>query len=144
MQPKLINSSRVRWSQKGLRGLVDGGLFLWRGPVTYLSFEYIAFLKQIQRIPHFFINTGYRIFQVTHERFLSIHREISQGFYLKEGDRFRQLINRDDQSGLKHIDLKQAKKLFVFSILSIIVLSVMMSIDFTVPAPSDMLLTYAP
>ena len=37
-----------------------------------------------------------------------------------------------------------AKKLFVFSILTIFVLSVMMSIDATVPAASDMLLTYAP
>jgi len=37
-----------------------------------------------------------------------------------------------------------AKKMLVFSILNIFVLSVMMSIDFTVPATSDMLLTYAP
>ena len=37
-----------------------------------------------------------------------------------------------------------AKKIFVFSILSIFALSIMMSIDFTVPATSDMLLTYAP
>lgn len=37
-----------------------------------------------------------------------------------------------------------AKKLFVFSILSIFVLSVMMSIDATVPAASDLLLTYVP
>jgi len=37
-----------------------------------------------------------------------------------------------------------AKKVFVFSILSIFALSIMMSIDFTVPATSDMLLTYAP
>ena len=37
-----------------------------------------------------------------------------------------------------------AKKLFVFSILTIIVLSAMMSIDFTVPASSRMLLAYAP
>jgi len=37
-----------------------------------------------------------------------------------------------------------AKKLFVFSILNIFVLSVMMSIDYTVPAASGMLLTYAP
>lgn len=37
-----------------------------------------------------------------------------------------------------------AKKLFTFSIITIFVLSVMMSIDFTVPSPSEMLLTYAP
>ena len=38
-----------------------------------------------------------------------------------------------------------AKKLFVFSILTIFVLSVMMSIDFTAPPPaSDMLLSCAP
>jgi len=37
-----------------------------------------------------------------------------------------------------------AKKLFVFSILSITILNVMMSIDFTMPATSNMLLTYAP
>jgi len=37
-----------------------------------------------------------------------------------------------------------AKKLLVFSLLNVFVLSVMMSIDFTVPAASDMLLTYAP
>jgi protoheme IX farnesyltransferase len=37
-----------------------------------------------------------------------------------------------------------AKKLFVFSILSIFILSIMMSIDATVPATSNMLLTYAP
>jgi protoheme IX farnesyltransferase len=37
-----------------------------------------------------------------------------------------------------------AKKLFAFSIITIFVLSVMMSIDFTVPAASDMLLTYFP
>ena len=37
-----------------------------------------------------------------------------------------------------------AKKLFAFSILTIFALSVMMSIDFKVPSPSDMLLTYAP
>ena len=37
-----------------------------------------------------------------------------------------------------------AKKLFVFSIVSIILLSVMMSIDFTAPTPADMFLTYAP
>jgi heme O synthase-like polyprenyltransferase len=53
-------------------------------------------------------------------------------------------MNRDDQSGLKHIALKQAKKLFIFSILNIMVLSVMMSIDFTVPDPTEMLLPYAP
>jgi heme o synthase len=37
-----------------------------------------------------------------------------------------------------------AKRLFVFSILTIFILSVMMSIDFTAPVPSEMLLTYAP
>jgi heme o synthase len=36
-----------------------------------------------------------------------------------------------------------AKKMLVFSILNIFVLSAMMSIDFTVPATSEMLLTYA-
>ncbi len=37
-----------------------------------------------------------------------------------------------------------ARKLFIFSILTIFILSVMMSIDFTVPVPSEMLLSYAP
>jgi protoheme IX farnesyltransferase len=37
-----------------------------------------------------------------------------------------------------------AKRLFVFSIVNIFVLSVMMSVDFTVPATSKMLLTYIP
>lgn len=37
-----------------------------------------------------------------------------------------------------------AKRIYVFSILSIFALSVMMSIDFTIPAASDMLLSYAP
>ena len=37
-----------------------------------------------------------------------------------------------------------AKKLFIFSILTIFILSVMMSIDFTAPVPSAMLLSYAP
>ena len=37
-----------------------------------------------------------------------------------------------------------AKRLFVFSILSITVLSVMMAIDFTMPPPSSMLLSYTP
>jgi protoheme IX farnesyltransferase len=37
-----------------------------------------------------------------------------------------------------------AKRLFVFSILAIFAVSFMMSIDFRVPATSDMLLTYAP
>ncbi len=37
-----------------------------------------------------------------------------------------------------------AKKLFVFSIVTIFILSVMMSIDFTAPVPSEMLLSYAP
>jgi protoheme IX farnesyltransferase len=36
------------------------------------------------------------------------------------------------------------KKLFIFSILTIFILSVMMSIDFTVPLPPEMLLSYAP
>jgi protoheme IX farnesyltransferase len=37
-----------------------------------------------------------------------------------------------------------AKKLFIFSILTIFILSIMMSIDFTAPVPSEMLLSYAP
>jgi protoheme IX farnesyltransferase len=37
-----------------------------------------------------------------------------------------------------------AKKLYIFSILTIFILSVMMSIDFTAPVPSEMLLSYAP
>jgi heme o synthase len=37
-----------------------------------------------------------------------------------------------------------AKKLFIFSILTIFILSVMMSIDFTTPVPSQMLLGYNP
>jgi protoheme IX farnesyltransferase len=37
-----------------------------------------------------------------------------------------------------------AKKLFIFSVLTIFILSVMMSIDFTAPVPSEMLLSYAP
>jgi len=41
-------------------------------------------------------------------------------------------------------DQRWAKKLFVFSIVNIFVLSIMMSIDTVVPAASDMLLTYAP
>jgi protoheme IX farnesyltransferase len=41
-------------------------------------------------------------------------------------------------------DRAWGKRLFVFSILSIIVLSVMMSVDFTTPVPPHMLLTYAP
>jgi protoheme IX farnesyltransferase len=36
-----------------------------------------------------------------------------------------------------------AKKLFIFSILTIFLLSVMMSIDFTAPVPPEMLLSYA-
>jgi protoheme IX farnesyltransferase len=36
-----------------------------------------------------------------------------------------------------------AKKLFVFSILTIFILSVMMSIDFTTPVPPEMLVSYA-
>ncbi len=37
-----------------------------------------------------------------------------------------------------------AKKLYIFSILTIFILSIMMSIDFTAPVPSEMLLSYAP
>jgi heme o synthase len=37
-----------------------------------------------------------------------------------------------------------ARKLFVFSVMTIFILSVMMSIDFTLPAPSEMLLSCAP
>jgi protoheme IX farnesyltransferase len=37
-----------------------------------------------------------------------------------------------------------AKKLFIFSILTIFMLSVMMSIDCTVPVPTEILLSYAP
>ncbi len=37
-----------------------------------------------------------------------------------------------------------AKRLFIFSILTIFILSVIMSIDFTAPVPSEMLLSYAP
>jgi protoheme IX farnesyltransferase len=37
-----------------------------------------------------------------------------------------------------------AKKLFIFSILTIFILSVMMSVDFSAPVPPDMLLSYAP
>jgi protoheme IX farnesyltransferase len=37
-----------------------------------------------------------------------------------------------------------AKRLYSFSILTIFILSVMMSIDFTAPVPSEMLLSYAP
>lgn len=37
-----------------------------------------------------------------------------------------------------------ARKLFIFSIFTIFILSVMMSIDFTAPVPSEMLLSYAP
>ena len=37
-----------------------------------------------------------------------------------------------------------AKRLFVFSVLTISILSVMMSIDFTGPAPSEMLLSWTP
>ncbi len=48
-------------------------------------------------------------------------------------------------SGYKASDERLwAKKLFVFSILTIFILSVMMSIDFTAPVPSEMLLSYAP
>ena len=37
-----------------------------------------------------------------------------------------------------------AKRMFVFSVVSITVLSVMMAVDFTMPPPPDMLLTYVP
>jgi protoheme IX farnesyltransferase len=37
-----------------------------------------------------------------------------------------------------------ARKLFIFSILTISILSIMMSIDFAAPVPSEMLLSYAP
>jgi protoheme IX farnesyltransferase len=37
-----------------------------------------------------------------------------------------------------------AKKLFVFSVLTMVLLSVMMSIDFTAPVPPEILLSYAP
>ncbi len=48
-------------------------------------------------------------------------------------------------SGYKTSDERVwAKRLFVFSILAIFAVSFMMSIDFTVAATSDMLLTYAP
>jgi protoheme IX farnesyltransferase len=43
----------------------------------------------------------------------------------------------------KSDDRLWGKRLFVFSILTIIVLSVMMSVDFTRPVPPHMLLTYA-
>jgi heme o synthase len=47
-------------------------------------------------------------------------------------------------SGYKSSDERLwARRLFIFSILTIFVLSVMMSIDFTVPVPSEMLLSYA-
>ena len=48
-------------------------------------------------------------------------------------------------SGFKAKDERLwAKKLFIFSILTIFILSVMMSIDFTAPVPSEMLLSHAP
>ena len=48
-------------------------------------------------------------------------------------------------SGYKASDERLwARKLFIFSILTIFILSVMMSIDFTAPVPSEMLLSYAP
>ena len=48
-------------------------------------------------------------------------------------------------SGYKPSDERLwARKLFIFSILTIFILSVMMSIDFTVPVPPEMLLSYAP
>jgi protoheme IX farnesyltransferase len=49
------------------------------------------------------------------------------------------------RSGYRTVDNRLwAKKLLLFSLLNVFVLSVMMSIDFTVPAASDLLLTYAP
>ncbi len=48
-------------------------------------------------------------------------------------------------SGYKASDERLwARKLFIFSLLTIFILSVMMSIDFTAPVPSEMLLSYAP
>jgi heme o synthase len=48
-------------------------------------------------------------------------------------------------SGYKASDERLwAKKLFIFSILTIFILSVMMSIDFTAHVPPEMLLSYAP
>jgi heme o synthase len=48
-------------------------------------------------------------------------------------------------SGYKASDERLwAKELFVFSIVTIFILSVMMSIDFTASVPSEMLLSYAP
>ncbi|MEW6532266.1 MAG: heme o synthase [Thermodesulfobacteriota bacterium] len=48
-------------------------------------------------------------------------------------------------SGYKASDERLwARKLFVFSIVTILILSVMMSIDFTAPVPSEMVLSYVP
>jgi protoheme IX farnesyltransferase len=48
-------------------------------------------------------------------------------------------------SGYKAADERLwARKLFIFSILTIFILSVMMSIDFTAPIPPEMLLSSAP
>jgi protoheme IX farnesyltransferase len=48
-------------------------------------------------------------------------------------------------SGYKAFDERLwARRLFIFSILTIFILSVMISIDFTAPVPSEMLLSYAP
>ncbi|MBI5572554.1 MAG: protoheme IX farnesyltransferase, partial [Desulfomonile tiedjei] len=48
-------------------------------------------------------------------------------------------------SGYKPSDERLwAKRLFIFSILTVFILSVMMSIDYTAPVPSEMLLSYAP
>ncbi len=48
-------------------------------------------------------------------------------------------------SGYKASDERLwARKLFIFSILTISILSVMMSVDFTTPVPPEMLLSYAP
>jgi protoheme IX farnesyltransferase len=47
-------------------------------------------------------------------------------------------------SGFKTSDERLwARKLYVFSILTIFILSVMMSVDFTAPVPSEMFLTDA-
>jgi protoheme IX farnesyltransferase len=48
-------------------------------------------------------------------------------------------------SGYKASDERLwARKLFIFSIVTIFILSVMISIDFTAPVPSEMVLSYAP
>jgi heme o synthase len=48
-------------------------------------------------------------------------------------------------SGYKpHNERLWAKKLFIFSLLTISILSLMISIDFTAPVPSEMLMSYVP